>query len=102
AHPQRIEELLREGARRVRERHATAFARELREAVGLRNLSKVQTAAPKKAKTALPMFKQYREADGRFHFKLVEGDRTLLKSRGFESPREAGQRIAALKREGFA
>src|SRR5690606_11390524 len=47
AHPQRIEELLREGARRVRERHATAFARELREAVGLRNLSKVQTAAPK-------------------------------------------------------
>jgi tryptophanyl-tRNA synthetase len=101
AHPQRIEEQLRDGARRVRERHATPFLRELREAIGLRDLGKISTGAAKQAKAALPVFKQYREADGRFHFKLMEGDRTLLVSRGFDSPRDAGVRIAALKRDGF-
>ena len=102
AHPQRIEEQLRDGARRVRERHATPFLRELREAIGLRDLGKISTGAAKQAKAALPVFKQYREADGRFHFKLMEGERTLLLSRGFDSPRDAGVRIAALKRDGFA
>lgn len=101
AHPQRIEEQLRDGARRLRERHATPFMRELREAIGLRDLGKISTGAAKQAKAALPVFKQYREADGRFHFKLMEGDRTLLVSRGFDSPRDAGVRIAALKRDGF-
>jgi tryptophanyl-tRNA synthetase len=48
------------------------------------------------------VFKQYREADGRFHFKLVDGERVLLLSRGFESPKDAGARIAALRRDGFA
>jgi tryptophanyl-tRNA synthetase len=47
------------------------------------------------------MFKQYRESDGRFHFKLVDGERVLLQSRGFDSPKGAGQRIAAMKRDGF-
>jgi tryptophanyl-tRNA synthetase len=102
AQPQRIEELLREGARRLREKHATPFIRELREAVGLRDLSKiVETKRQRQTKTTAPVFKQYRESDGRFYFKLVEGERTLLVSRGFESPREAGERIAALKREGL-
>jgi hypothetical protein len=44
---------------------------ELRQAVGLRNLASVATAAKMdKAKTALPSFKQYREDDGRFYFKF--------------------------------
>ncbi len=103
AHPERIEEQLREGARRLRERHATPFLARLRDAVGLRDLGRtpVAKAGAKAAKPALPVFKQYREADGRFHFKLVDGDRELLLSRGFDSPREAGQRIAAIKRDGF-
>ncbi len=51
-----------------------------------------------KAKAALPQFKQYREADGRFHFKLVDADgRLLLQGAGFASPREAGAVVAALK-----
>ena len=50
----------------------------------------------------MPTFKQYREADGRFYFKLVDGERVLLLSRGFESPKDAGARIAALRRDGFA
>jgi tryptophanyl-tRNA synthetase len=103
AHPSRIEEQLRDGARRLRERYATPFLAALRDAVGLRDLGRTPAAAVdgKAAKTTLPAFKQYREPDGRFYFKLVEGERVLLQSRGFESPRDAGLRIAALKRDGF-
>src|SRR5690606_4175051 len=105
ANPARIEQQLRDGARRLRERHATPFLRELRHAVGLRDLSTATAGdaqAARSPKTVLPTFKQYRESDGRFHFKLVEGDRLLLVSRGFDSPKDAGQRVAALKRDGFA
>jgi len=57
-----------------------------------------RAAKAEKAKTALPQFKQYREADGRFHFKLVDADgRLLLQGAGFASPREAGAVVAALK-----
>jgi tryptophanyl-tRNA synthetase len=67
--------------------------------VGLRNLASVAgEAKAEKAKTAQPQFKQYREADGRFHFKLVDADsRLLLQGEGFASPREAGAVVAALK-----
>ena len=104
ADPARIEQQLRDGARRLREQHATPFLHELRNAVGLRDLSSSSVDAPaaRAAKAVLPVFKQYREADGRFHFKLVDGDRVLLLSRGFDSPKDAGQRVAALKRDGFA
>jgi tryptophanyl-tRNA synthetase len=107
AHPERIEALLREGASRLRASHAIPFMQRLREAVGLRDLGAGAVAGGKApgaraAKASLPAFKQYREADGRFHFKLVDGERTLLLSRGFESPKDAGARIAALRRDGFA
>jgi tryptophanyl-tRNA synthetase len=46
----------------------------------------------------LATFKQYREADGKFYFKLVEGERVLLQSHAFDAPRDAGQAIAALRR----
>src|SRR3546814_16401533 len=39
AEPQKIERLLRDGARRLRETHAQPLLRELRAAVGLRDLS---------------------------------------------------------------
>ena len=45
-----------------------------------------------------PMFKQYRENDGKFYFKLLDGDgRVLLQSIGFVSPKEAGAIIATIK-----
>ncbi len=99
AEPQRIEKLLRDGAQRLRERYASPFIAEMRNAAGLRALDAGQRAkvAAKPDKPALPVFKQYREADGRFHFKLVDGERLLLQGDGFESPREAGQLVAALK-----
>ena len=72
ANPQEIERILQAGARKVRER-ATPFMADLRQAVGLRNLATASTGAAKaKAKAALPSFKQYREADGRHYFKLVD------------------------------
>ena len=98
AHPEELESVLQAGAAKARER-ATPLLRELRQAVGLRNLATVAGSAKKdKAKSALPSFKQYRESDGLFYFKLVDAQgKLLLQSRGFASPKEAGQCIAALK-----
>jgi tryptophanyl-tRNA synthetase len=98
AEPARIEKHLHEGAAKARA-IATPFIAELRHAVGLRKLSTVAGATKaERAKAALPQFKQYREADGRFHFKLVDTDgRLLLQGEGFASPREAGAAVSALK-----
>ncbi len=102
ARPADIEAILRDGAHRLRERYVQPRLRALREAVGLRDLSQVTAGPAKKAARsgAAPAFKQYRERDGRFYFKLVEGDRVLLQSEGHESARTAGQLIARLKQEG--
>ncbi|MGB6102086.1 MAG: tryptophan--tRNA ligase [Comamonas sp.] len=104
AHPQRVETALRQGGERARAL-ARPFVQGLREAVGLRPLTPASTATHKgKAATAgLPHFKQYREKDGKFYFKFVAGDGTLLlQSTGFDAPRDAGQLIAHLQREGAA
>ena len=101
AEPAHIEAILRDGAQRLRTRHATPAMARLREAVGLRDLSREYgTGDGVNRKPAAPVFKQYREADGKFYFKLVDGERLLLQSAGFAAPRDAGQRVAALKRDG--
>jgi tryptophanyl-tRNA synthetase len=101
AHPAELETILQAGGAKARER-ATPYMAQLREAVGLRNLSS-QAGTARKAKgskTQLPSFKQYREADGKFHFKLVAADgKVLLQSKGFASPKEAGLLIARLRAE---
>jgi tryptophanyl-tRNA synthetase len=100
AKPGEIEAILRDGAARLRVQHATPTLQRLREAVGLRDLSQVVVdAAPTKkdASAVAPTFKQYRDTDGKFYFKLVQGERVLLQSTGFASPRDAGQRVAAIK-----
>ncbi|HYE39759.1 MAG TPA: tryptophan--tRNA ligase [Ramlibacter sp.] len=98
SHPAELEQILQAGAAKARTR-ATPLMRELRQAVGLRNLATAAGPAKKdKAKAALPSFKQYREADGLFYFKFVDAQgRLLLQSTGFPTPKEAGQSIAALK-----
>ena len=102
AHPGEVETLLRRGADKARAL-ATPLMRELRQAVGLRALD-AQVAAVRggdQAKAGLPTFKQYREPDGRFYFKLTgAGGQVLLQSRGFESPRDAGQAVKRLQTEG--
>ena len=103
ARPDHIESVLRAGAEKARA-IATPLMLELRRAVGLRDLRE-QAGGKKaaKAKAALPVFKQYREKDGRFHFKLVDAfGRELLASEGFASPREAGELVASLKKSDAA
>jgi len=101
AHPEKVEALLLAGAAKARS-IATPFMARLRSAVGLRPLNTgLQGPAAKADKVALPTFKQYREKDGQFYFKLAAADGTvLLQSRAFASGKEAGQTIARLQREG--
>ena len=102
AHPGEVETLLRRGADKARAL-ATPLMRELRQAVGLRALDAqvVAVRGGDQAKVGLPSFKQYREPDGRFYFKLTGvGGQVLLQSRGFESPRDAGQAVKRLQTEG--
>ncbi|HYW56800.1 MAG TPA: tryptophan--tRNA ligase [Polaromonas sp.] len=103
SNPAKIEAILQTGAEKARQL-ATPFMRELRHAVGLRGLGvTAATSIGKAAKVALPSFKQYREADGKFHFKLVDVQgRMLLQSRGFDSPKDAAQAIALLQTQGAA
>ena len=100
--PGKIEEILLAGANKART-VATPFIAELRRAVGLRDLRSSATSAktPKAAKAALPVFKQYREVDGKFCFKLIDAaGRVLLQSQGFDSPRDAAATIKLLQAKG--
>lgn len=102
AHPEKVEAALQIGAERARAL-SRPFITKLRAAVGLRSLAS-QDSHAKKAKTAkqaLPSFKQYREADGKFYFKFMAADGSLLlQSTGFEQPKQAGQSIAQLQQQG--
>ena len=105
AHPEEVEQMLLRGAEKARA-IATPFIRELRHAVGLRPLQAAAQAgqAAEATKTAATgSFKQYRETDGRFYFKLVDAaGQVLLQSLGFDSPRDAGQAVRRLQTEGAA
>ena len=113
AEPEKIETVLLAGAEKA-QALARPFMAELRHAVGLRSLGgagrtsgattdSTGPAATVGRPTGLAAFKQYREADGRFYFKLVEPrGRVLLQSLGFAAPKEAGAAIAKLQREGDA
>lgn len=100
--PARIEKILLAGAEKARA-ISRPFMAELRHAVGLRNLAATGGsggARPKAAKAAKPAFKQYREKDGLFYFKLLdENGAQLLQSLGFASPQEAGRAIGTLREQ---
>ena len=98
ANPAQVEAALLKGAEKARAL-ATPLLRELRHAVGLRPLGATQQAkATKATKAATASFKQYREKDGKFYFKLADAQgQVLLQSTGFAAPRDAGQAIARLQ-----
>ena len=99
--PARIEKILKAGAVKARAT-ATPFTARLRHAVGLRPLDSAATAQTTKvAKAGGPSFKQYREKDGQFHFKLLDAKgKTLLQSAGFADPKAAAAAIEQLKQHG--
>ncbi|MES2189135.1 MAG: tryptophan--tRNA ligase [Pseudomonadota bacterium] len=100
--PAKLEAILQAGGEKARALSAP-FMRELRHAVGLRKLAApaAPVAKQKAAKAAVAGFKQYRESDGQFYFKLVGSDgKLLLQSLGFAAPKEAAQAIASLQQQG--
>ena len=101
AHPEQIEAILQQGAARARV-YATDLIAKLRYAVGLRSFQKLETASATKAqkkKAPATLFKQYRESDGLFYFKLTHEGSELLVSDGLESGRDAGQWVGRLKKD---
>ncbi|VTU25615.1 Tryptophan--tRNA ligase [Variovorax sp. PBS-H4] len=100
--PAQIEKILLAGAEKARA-ISRPFMAELRHAVGLRNLAAAGsrgTARPKAARAARPAFKQYRDKDGLFYFKLLdEHGSQLLQSLGFASPQDAGRAIGTLREQ---
>ena len=103
AQPGHVEAALQQGAERARTL-VTPLMQAVRSAVGLRSLARHASSTPapsKSGKAQRPSFKQYREKDGKFYFKLIAADaRLLLQSTGFDHPKEAGQAIAALQQQG--
>lgn len=104
AQPERIEEILLEGAEKARQISAP-FLAQLKKAAGLRNFATFGQngrTETKKQKASLPVFKQYREADGQFYFKLTRASgELLLQSAAFASGRDAGMAVGALKTHGL-
>jgi len=102
--PARIEAALLAGARKARA-IATPFMGRLRQSVGLRSLSAAGSAVKSKVakQSTSADFKQYREKDGLFYFKLVDSrGAVLLQSMGFDAPKVAGQCVAQLRAQGAA
>jgi tryptophanyl-tRNA synthetase len=104
--PAELEAILQEGAAKARQ-IATPFMADIRQAVGLKSFVNCATTPPPSGasasshKTAAPVFKQYRESDGLFYFKLTAADGVvLLQSHGFEQGREAGAWVKRLKTQG--
>jgi len=100
-HPHEVEAMLLQGAIKARA-VATPFMARLRQAMGLRGLAVQSTSgAAKAAKSASAAFKQYRESDGQFYFKLLDAKGALLlQSTGFANPKEAAQVMTQLKAGG--
>ncbi|MBS0451337.1 MAG: tryptophan--tRNA ligase [Proteobacteria bacterium] len=101
ADPSQIETILLAGAEKART-ISQPFMSRLRQAVGLRSLATGAKAAAGKntkvPKASKAGFKQYRERDGLFYFKLQdEQGSTLLQSRGFKTPQEAGRVIGGMQ-----
>ncbi|AKP88934.1 tryptophan--tRNA ligase [Achromobacter ruhlandii] len=102
ANPGRIEDVLQAGAVKAR-KLAVPMMRELREAVGLRNLNAQapgKQAQAKKEKGKGARFVSFRDEDGGFRFRLLAADgEELLLSQRFADPKQAGALMRRLQSE---
>jgi tryptophanyl-tRNA synthetase len=106
SHPDRIEEILQDGARKARA-IATPFIQELRQAVGLRSLATSRTASssqsPKKEKSSSKSarYVTFRDETGQFRFRLLAQDGAeLFSSIAFADPKQAGAAMRGLQQAG--
>lgn len=98
AHPERLEEMLLEGAAKAR-RIATPMIQELRAVVGLRSPAQMQQAAQtaKKDKEKVIRVASFRGDEG-FQFRLFDtADKEVFLSVPFADPKQAGQLSKQLK-----
>jgi tryptophanyl-tRNA synthetase len=107
ADPMAIEAILQQGAQKAR-MIATPKLAALRDALGLRSAGTASTAAVGQPKPAakqgkMPRFASFRDADGKFRFRLfsAEGEELLL-SMPFADPKAAGALQKRLKTLGAA
>lgn len=100
--PEKVEAILREGVERIRPM-ARALVDQCRNAMGLRTFKPLQEKkAAAKAKKSKASLKQYREKDGLFYFKLVNGQgKTLLTAGGLPSGKEVGAHLQSFKASGL-
>ncbi len=100
AHPDRIEEILQDGASKARA-IATPFMKELRQAVGLRTLSTAaQATSGKSGKTAgkAARYVSFRDEAGQFRFRLMNAEGVeLFCSVPFAEPKQAGATMKGLQ-----
>lgn len=102
AKPEQLEDILQAGADKARA-YATPLMQEVRAAVGLRAARQVQPATETAQKAKKAKFIQFRESDGQFYFRLIDGDNVeLLLSTAFANPKEAGALIKALQAADFS
>lgn len=100
AHPNRIEEILQEGARKARA-IATPFIQELRRAVGLRTLAtQAVNSSTKQSKAGGKgaRFVSFRDEAGQFRFRFLGLDGAeIFSSVAFADPKIAGAAMRALQ-----
>jgi len=96
AHPDEMEDILREGAKKARA-IATPLVQQLREAVGLGSLvASTKARSGKKAADKRARIVSFRDAEG-FRFRLLAADgRELLLSNAFADPKRSGEITRAL------
>lgn len=99
AAPDRIEDILQEGAGKARLLSAP-FMEQLRSAVGLRAARPIASGGTKigKKPAELSRFVSFREDTGTFRFRLLDADGVeLFLSEPFDDPKQAGETIRSLK-----
>jgi len=102
AHPDRIEEILQEGARKARV-IATPFMQELRQAVGLRTLSVTpqgKSGQSPKAAGKAARYVSFRDEGGQFRFRLMSAEGVeLFCSVPYADPKQAGATMRGLQQQ---
>ncbi|WP_432786800.1 hypothetical protein AAEX37_00860 [Oligella sp. MSHR50489EDL] len=104
AKPERIEEILLEGAEKAG-KISKPFMDEIRQAVGLRSFHAVKTvettqekAKSNKKASKMPRFVSFKDDSGQFMFRMLSSDgEELLRSVSFPNPQVAGQEIRSLQ-----